>query len=148
MKMIKKIMGVISAAALLAGVSVFTVSVPSHAALNDSVCNGVNTVLNGGDTVSSGTAADCTSGDTTENQLAKTVNNLINLFSIIVGAVSVVMIIYGGFKYITSGGSDDATKSAKNTILYSLVGLVIVLLSQTIVKFVFGKALDLGSNSQ
>ena len=52
------------------------------------------------------------------------------------------MIIFGGFKYMTSGGSDDKTKDAKNTILYALVGLVIVLLAQTIVKFVFSRALD------
>jgi hypothetical protein len=46
------------------------------------------------------------------------------------------MLIYGGFKYITSGGDEQSTKSARDTIIYALVGLVIVAFAQIIVKFV------------
>lgn len=71
------------------------------------------------------------------------VNNIlklvINLFSLIVGFVSVVMIIVGGFKYITSGGEASNVSGAKNTIIYAIVGLVIVALAQFIVHFVLGK---------
>jgi hypothetical protein len=45
-------------------------------------------------------------------------------------------LIYGGFKYITSGGDESGAKSARNTIIYAVVGLVIVALAQFIVKFV------------
>jgi len=48
------------------------------------------------------------------------------------------MIIFGGFKYITSGGDAGGVTGAKNTILYAIVGLVIVALAQVIVRFVIG----------
>lgn len=67
-----------------------------------------------------------------------TVNLIINIFSWIVGVVSVIMIIWGGFKYITSGGDAGSVTAAKNTILYAIVGLIIVALAQVIVKFVLG----------
>lgn len=73
----------------------------------------------------------------------KTVNDLIaqiiNVLSAIVGIVAVIMIIIGGFRYITSGGAADKVTAAKNTILYGLIGLVIVALAQIIVKFVLTK---------
>ena len=70
------------------------------------------------------------------NQILKTV---VNIFSIIVGVVAVVMIIVGGLKYITAGGEAGNISSAKNTIIYAIVGLVIVALAQFIVHFVLGK---------
>ncbi len=143
MKIIKKILSLTAAFAFAFGLVSLVPASSSANTFNDGVCQGVNTVLNSDGSVSSD--SDCT-GDG-DNQLAALINKVINLFSIIVGAVSVLMIIYGGFKYITSGGSDDGTKAAKNTILYALVGLVIVLISQTIVKFVFSKALQLNGDS-
>jgi uncharacterized membrane protein len=65
-----------------------------------------------------------------------TITKIVNLASAIVGAVAVIMLIYGGFKYITSGGDETGAKSARNTIIYAVVGLVIVALAQFIVKFV------------
>ena len=67
-----------------------------------------------------------------------TVNLIITLFSWIVGVVSVIMIIYGGFRYITSGGESSNVTNAKNTILYAIVGLIIVALAQVIVRFELG----------
>ncbi len=64
---------------------------------------------------------------------------IINLFSLVVGVVSVIMIIIGGLKYITSGGDSGNVTSAKNTILYAIIGLVIVALAQFIVRFVLSK---------
>jgi hypothetical protein len=46
------------------------------------------------------------------------------------------MIIVGGLKYITSGGDSGNVSGAKNTILYAIVGLVVVALAQIIVRFV------------
>lgn len=74
-----------------------------------------------------------------------TLTTIINLFSIIVGVVAVIMIIAGGFRYVTSGGKEEGVKGAKNTILYALIGLVIVALAQLIVKFVLNKAISPGS---
>jgi len=58
---------------------------------------------------------------------------------VIVGIAAVIMIIVGGFRYITSGGNDASVTSAKNTILYAVIGLIVVALSQLIVRFVLGK---------
>jgi cytochrome bd-type quinol oxidase subunit 2 len=76
----------------------------------------------------------------TERSINDLIAQIINIFSVIVGVVAVIMIIYGGFRYITSGGDSGNITSAKNTILYAIVGLVIVALAQFIVKFVLSKA--------
>ena len=58
-----------------------------------------------------------------------------NTLLYIVGALSVVMIIYGGLRYVISGGNSSAVTAAKNTILYAIVGLVISILSYAIINF-------------
>jgi len=52
----------------------------------------------------------------------------------------VIMIIYSGFRYITSGGSQEKLGGAKNTLVYAIVGLVIVVIAQIIVHYVIGAA--------
>ena len=49
------------------------------------------------------------------------------------------MVIIGGVKYTTSGGDQAAVTSAKNTILYGIIGLVIAILAYAIVNFVISK---------
>jgi energy-converting hydrogenase Eha subunit B len=83
-------------------------------------------------------------GNRPEAKLNQLVATIINLFSVVVGVVAVLMIIVGGFRYITSGGDSGNVSSAKNTILYAIVGLVIVALAQFIVKFVLAKATGVG----
>jgi cytochrome bd-type quinol oxidase subunit 2 len=75
-----------------------------------------------------------------EPSISATIKKILNLLSIIIGIISIVMVIIGGLKYVTSQGEGNAVKSAKNTILYALVGLVIVALSQSIVRFVLNKS--------
>lgn len=65
--------------------------------------------------------------------------NGLNLFSFIIGVVAVIMIMVGGFKFITANGDAGQVSSARNTILYAIVGLVIAALAQVIVKFVLGR---------
>ena len=64
---------------------------------------------------------------------------VINIFSLVVGVISVIMIIVGGLKYITSGGDTGNIQGAKNTILYAVIGLVVVALAQIIVRFVLNR---------
>jgi hypothetical protein len=59
--------------------------------------------------------------------------------SAIVGIVAVIMIIVGGLRYITSGGNDTSVTGAKNTILYAIIGLIIVALAQVLVRFTLSK---------
>jgi cytochrome bd-type quinol oxidase subunit 2 len=68
------------------------------------------------------------------------VKNVINILSLVVGIAAVVMIIIGGLRYVTSNGDSGQVGNAKNTILYAVVGLVVVALAQVIVRFVVSKA--------
>lgn len=61
-----------------------------------------------------------------------------NVLLYIVGAISVIMIIIGGIRYIVSGGNSNNVTEAKNTILYAVVGIVIAVLGYAIVNFVIG----------
>jgi TRAP-type C4-dicarboxylate transport system permease small subunit len=65
---------------------------------------------------------------------------IINILSVVIGVIAVIMIIIGGFRYITSGGKQESVTAAKNTILYAIIGLVIVALAQIIVRFVLSNS--------
>lgn len=54
----------------------------------------------------------------------------------IIGAIAVIMLVWGGFRYIISGGDSKKVTDAKNTILYAIVGLIIAVLAYAIVNFV------------
>lgn len=64
---------------------------------------------------------------------------VINTLLFILAGVAVIMIVIGGFKYVTSGGDSTGTKSAKDTILYAVIGLVVAIMSFAIVNFVIGR---------
>ncbi len=64
------------------------------------------------------------------------VTGLLNTVYIIAGIVAVVVIIVGGVRYVTSGGDATGVKNAKNTILYAVVGLVIIIAAAAITGFV------------
>ena len=74
--------------------------------------------------------------DTAGKKVGSVVETIVNLLSAIVGIAAVIMIIISGFRYITSGGESAAVSGAKNTLIYAIVGLVIVALAQFIVRFV------------
>lgn len=61
-----------------------------------------------------------------------------NVLLFILGAVSVIMIIIGGLRYVISGGNATAVTAAKNTILYAIVGVIVALLAYAIINFVLG----------
>lgn len=59
-----------------------------------------------------------------------------NIMLFIIGVLSVIMLIIGGLRYVISGGNKDAVTSAKNTILYAIVGLIVALLAYAAINFV------------
>ncbi|SRR6266496_4109826 len=63
-------------------------------------------------------------------------NNILNTLTFITGAISALMIVIGGLRYTLSGGDQGSISSAKNTILYAVIGLVLSLTSFAIVNFV------------
>lgn len=86
---------------------------------------------------SSGSAA-CSemNPDSGKSNTMNTVKNLINTTLMIIGALSVAMIIFSGIRYVTAHGDKAQIQSAKNTLVYSVVGLVVALLSYAIIGFV------------
>ena len=76
---------------------------------------------------------------TTENQnqsVDTLVKNIINILLWAIGIVSVIMLIIGGFRYVTSNGDSSQVTAAKNTIMYSVIGLIIAIFAYAIVNFV------------
>ena len=71
--------------------------------------------------------------------LENTIKSAINILTILVGAVAVIMIIFAGLRYITSAGNEQSTTAAKRTLLYAIVGLVIVSVAQIVVHFVLNR---------
>ena len=130
MKKIKQILTslALSSFLLVPLVSVGTVS--AQANIEDNLCKGAQLDVN-----ASGTCETDDAGSTVNN----IISTVINIFSIIVGVIAVIMIIIGGIKYITSGGDSNNISSAKTTIIYAIIGLVVVALAQIIVRFVLGR---------
>jgi hypothetical protein len=65
---------------------------------------------------------------------------IVNYALTFLGIVAVMMIIYAGIRYVTSAGKQESIDTAKKIILYSLIGIVIILLSYAIVNTVIGAA--------
>ena len=117
------------------------VSSTTYAAGITNITNYVTCGTNFEFNATSGCAAPSGSTDKVQGIL----KDVINIFSIVVGIVAVIMIIVGGFKYITSGGESSKVSGAQSTILYAVVGLVVVVLAQIIVHFVLNKTSGVSS---
>jgi hypothetical protein len=127
---------IVSLLALTMLITPVLVAVPAYAFdIAGNVCQGTNGVISAG----SGDAAACNQGGNL-GTLNTTLTNIINIFSGIVGVIAVLMIIVGGLRYITSGGDTNKVSGAKTTIIYALVGLVVVAMAQLIVHFVLTQA--------
>lgn len=134
-KTIKKLLATLSLGFVIA-MPFVPVAVHAQADCLDSSGGTIASCLNNG---ADKTDPDANNGDVND-RVNKTIRLVINVFSLIVGVISVIMIIIGGLKYITSGGESGNITGAKNTILYAIIGLVVVALAQVIVKFVLSKA--------
>jgi hypothetical protein len=64
---------------------------------------------------------------------------IVNIIIYLTASLSILMVIIGAFKYVVSGGEGSQTKSAKDTILYALVGLFIAISSFAIVRFAISR---------
>lgn len=129
-KILKQLTISMSSLALLL-MPVALVAAPAYAQPNieEGLCEGANLQVG---------STDCNVDDP-QGQVNNIITTVINIFSLVVGVVSVIMIIVGGLKYITSGGEAGNVSGAKNTILYAIIGLVVVALAQVVVRFVLTK---------
>jgi len=118
--------------ALIVACSVFGVSAVSTASLS------TNVSAQAADGVKKGITT-ATTTDMQNKSIAGEgglISILINFLLWAVGILSVVMIIFSGFRYITSAGDAAKTKSAQTALTYSIVGLIVAILAWVIVKMI------------
>jgi len=123
--MIKKVIGsvLVLTAFLLGSVTLLTPVVSAATAIDPNEAVGQGVKKAGG-------------GSTSADALPNLIQTIVNVLLFIAGAIAVVMIILGGIRYVTSNGDQAQVKAAKDTILYSVVGLIVALLAFAIVQFV------------
>lgn len=113
----------LSVVALLAAVGIGMVATPAYAA-----CTSAATCVKQG--------ANTAGGSSSKVDLGTLIKTVVNVLLYILGAIAVIMIVIGGIKYTTSNGDSSSVQSAKNTILYAVVGLIVALMAYAIVNFV------------
>ena len=139
--MLKRIKTIMTSLSLLVLFAVPAVAVVGQAGAQEvtnqqnSLCQGSTLAFSNGGNVQCSTV-----GNDAVGRVNKLIANIVNIISIIVGIIAVIMIIIGALRFITSGGDSGKVASARSTIIYAIVGLVIVALAQFIVKFVLAKA--------
>jgi len=74
-------------------------------------------------------------------------SRITNTVLLIVGLISVIMLVYGGLRYILSGGDSKKVTDAKNTILYAIIGLIISMLAYAIVHFVLNSVIGVDTTN-
>ncbi len=63
---------------------------------------------------------------------------VVNYFLFFLGLIATIMVIYGGFLYITSGGDDAGAEKGKKILIYSAIGIIIILVSYALVNTIIG----------
>jgi len=121
----KKLRTAIMSLALVFGLGLAPVMAPAtaYASAKDQLCQGATGDKN---CVAKGE----------KNDLMGIFKTVVNILLFIVGAVSVIMIVVGGLRYVVSGGDSSAVNSAKNTVMYAIVGIVVAFMAYAIVNFV------------
>lgn len=131
--MMKRIKHLIVAISLAFGVSApiaLPAMVSAAGSPQQSACEAVGGTFSGGK---------CSSSPSNGVDVNKIIGVALNLLSVVAGIAAVIMIIISGLRYITSGGDPQGVSGAKNTLIYAIVGLVIVAMSQFIVLFIVNK---------
>ena len=95
--------------------------------------------INCGPNGCAGTGAGKTKGAGQTSNLAGNggvLETVTNVLLFLVGSIAVIMMVVGGFKYVVSNGDSNAVQSAKNTIMYAVIGLVVAIIAYAVVRFV------------
>lgn len=121
-------------ASLLCAISFAVVVAPSVSAQTtqskNDVCEGLGSISSGNN--------NC--GNAPGPSVNKIITVVVNLISLAAGVIAVIMLIVAGFNYITSSGDPTKISHAKDSLIYAIVGLVIVAMAQFIVQYVLARA--------
>jgi len=99
------------------------------------VCSSDTTAVNGGAT--GGAACATPAGVPSTLSVSGLFGTVANVLIFGVGAISVIVLIIGGLRYVVSAGNAAQVQGAKNTILYAIVGIVVAVAAYALVNFVF-----------
>lgn len=80
-------------------------------------------------------------------EFTDSVKRIVDTLLFLLGLVAVIIIILGGFRYATSNGDANATKAAKDMILYAVIGLIVAIIAYAIVNFIVSTFSDSGASS-
>lgn len=67
------------------------------------------------------------------------VHNILGITYFIAGVIAVIVIIIAGFTFVTSGNNPASITKAKDAILYSVIGIIVILLAFTITQYLYGR---------
>lgn len=123
MSVVKKLVQPMALVAFIIGINVFAVINAQAAGFNMGMSQGASSAK-GVDQVSDLFGAE------------GTFRTITNVLLFLIGAISVIMLIIGGLRYVVSGGDSTQVQNAKNTILYAIVGVIISILAYAAVSFV------------
>lgn len=76
------------------------------------------------------------SGISTKTDMHQLISDITAWITGIVGAIAILMLIYGGLRYVISAGNDDDIEKAKNIIMYAIIGIIVILIAFVVVKTV------------
>lgn len=63
---------------------------------------------------------------------------IVNFALTFLGLLAVIMVIYGGFLYVSSGGNEESVNKAKKILLYAVIGIVVIIVSFALVNTILG----------
>lgn len=119
--MTKKLRTIVAALLVSAGLGVAVAAPVAYATPAEEVQKGINLAGGGGSTATD-------AGDI--------ISLIVKVLMFIIGAISVIMIIVGGIRYTISQGDSSKLTTAKNTIMYAIVGLLVAIFAFAIVDFI------------
>lgn len=93
-------------------------------------------VLTAGSAYAQLTTPDATGKNVATGNEGDLIDNVTDWILGITGAIAVIFIIYGGFRYITASGNSQQMETAKNILIKAIIGLVIIVVAYVIVKAV------------
>jgi hypothetical protein len=71
-----------------------------------------------------------------DNSITGIIITIVQIALALAGLIAILFLIIGGFRYVTAGGNEEASESAKKTILNSIIGIVVIILSYVILQVI------------
>jgi Type IV secretion system pilin len=73
------------------------------------------------------------------NPATKTISSITTIVAVLAGIAAIGFIMFGGFKFITSNGDPGKAASGRMTVLYAVIGLLVIVIAQSLIQFIIGR---------